>query len=114
MHCMRAWLTWSMHEITITTKIRPTVASTLSLERIMSITWEVSFEDVETALNELGLDSSVASVDSALKSLDDRAIEREVLRSDDFDEQYQLALDEIKRQLAPKSSELLVGQSLPG
>lgn len=77
----------------------------------MSLAWEVTNEDIETALDALGLNSSEGSVESARESLDEGAVERAALRSTDFDEQCQFALDEIKSQLAPKSGELLVDQA---
>lgn len=73
----------------------------------MSLGWEVSRQDVETALTVNGVTVSGFDneemydnhVDACIDALDNNAVEREALRGDDMLEQTDLAQCEVEEQL---------------
>lgn len=66
----------------------------------MPIAWEITDDDIEIALDALGLDSSSAGIEDARDHIQCAAVERAALSSTDFDEQWELAQRELKEQLS--------------
>ena len=76
----------------------------------MSKAWEVTTEDVITALNVNGVDANSPQffdedewdefVDMCMSDIDHDAVEKAALRGDDMSEQSDLALETIEEQLA--------------
>lgn len=66
----------------------------------MSLAWEVTDDDIEMALDELGLSSSSEDIENARDHLRPDLVERAALSSTDFDEQFELAQTELKQQLS--------------
>ena len=65
----------------------------------MSLAFEVTIEDVETAMKTMGDSVTDKSAEDIFDNLDYGQIEKEALRANDMDEQIKYALDEIKNQI---------------
>lgn len=66
----------------------------------MSLAWEITDDDIEMALDALGLNSSSEDIENARDHLRSDLVERAALASTDFDEQFELAQTELKQQLS--------------
>lgn len=66
----------------------------------MSLAWEVTDDDIEMALDSLGLSSLSEDIENARDHIQIEAVERAALASTDFDEQVELAQTELKQQLS--------------
>lgn len=66
----------------------------------MSLAWEITDDDIEMALDALGLSCSPDDISNARDHLRTDLVERAALSSTDFDEQFELAQKELKQQLS--------------
>ena len=65
----------------------------------MSYAWEVTDDDIRTALKNLGVRATQANINRAADLLDYDAVEKAALYGDELDEQAEYALKEIMDQL---------------
>lgn len=65
-----------------------------------SLGWEVSDDDIQLALTQLGLPDDNDHVEKVRDDLNEDSVERAALSATDFDEQCEFAATELKEQIS--------------
>lgn len=69
----------------------------------MSNAWETTADDILNVVHQMGKKANTAAIEHIMENLDHFKIEDAALKSNDIDEQTNLAYEEIKRQIIEES-----------